>query len=337
MIILPVLAGILSMANLTALSSTEPAGKPAAATTGATTRPAAPPKIEDLKAAMEKVHPLHKKLGKPRKGDWLDRFPDEPGQTFAEYLACKPVTLQGDRNVIYVQPLGDFTKTQRKIVELAADFMGRYFNAPVKVQSDIPLERIPARARRTHPTWGDKQVLTTYVLDELLKPALPKDAAASIAFTSSDLWPGAGWNFVFGQASLRDRVGVWSIYRNGDPDKGEDDFRLCLLRTVKTATHETGHMFSMLHCIAYECNMCGSNHREEADRRPLALCPECMAKVCWATGADPVERSKRLADFCKAAGLKEQQEFYEKQLQALGGKTATATQPSRSVGTPADR
>ena len=44
-----------------------------------------------------------------------------------------------------------------------------------------------------------------------------------------------------------------------------------------TATHETGHMFSMLHCTAYECCMCGSNHREESDRRPVYLCPECTA------------------------------------------------------------
>ncbi len=58
-------------------------------------------------------------------------------------------------------------------------------------------------------------------------------------------------------------MGVWSIYRNGDPRQGDDAFRLCLRRTIKTATHETGHMFSMYHCTLFECNMCGSNHRVE--------------------------------------------------------------------------
>ena len=38
---------------------------------------------------------------------------------------------------------------------------------------------------------------------------LPKDAFAFVAFTSSDLWPGEGWNFVFGQASMEGRIGVW--------------------------------------------------------------------------------------------------------------------------------
>lgn len=275
-----------------------------------------PPAVGQLQAKMERLVPLHTLLGQPRPGDWLVAHP-EPGQTFAEYLASKPNTPQGKRNVIYIQPVGDFTDTQRKIVTRTADFMGRYFNRTVNVQKDLPLSVIPDKARRKHPSWGMDQILTTYVLDEVLKPRLPDDAAASIAFTASDLWPGEGWNFVFGQASLRDRVGVWSIYRNGDPNADAGAFRLCLRRTLKTATHETGHMFSIQHCTKYECNMCGSNNREESDRRPLEVCPECMAKICWATGADPAGRFRKLAEFCREQGLQAEQEFYEKSLAAL--------------------
>ena len=275
-----------------------------------------PADVTRLKVVMEKVAPLHTPLGKPQPGDWLIDHP-EPGQTFAEYLASKPVTPQGKRSVIYVQPLGDFTETQRKIVTLTADFMSRTFNRPVKVQKDLPLSLIPDKAKRKHPTWGMDQILSTYVLDEVLKPRLPDDAAASIAFTASDLWPGEGWNFVFGQASLRDRVGVWSIHRNGEPEKSDDEFRVCLLRTLKTATHETGHMFSIAHCTKYECNMCGSNNRDEADRQPLEVCPECLAKICWATQADPATRFRKLAEFCKDNGLKPEQDFYEKSLAKL--------------------
>ncbi len=275
-----------------------------------------PVSVPKLKLIMEKLRPLHTRLGKPKPGDWLASH-KEPGQTFEQYLRCRPVTPQGKRRIIYVQPLGDFTKTQRKIVTLSADFMSRYFNRPVKISETLPLSIVPAKARRTHPQWGDKQILSTYVLDQVLKPRLPDDAAAYIAFTPSDLWPGRGWNFVFGQAALRERVGVWSIYRNGDPDKSDESFRLCLLRTMKTATHETGHMFSMMHCTMYECNMCGSNHRRESDRRPIALCPECMAKVCWATKTDPVGRFKKLSGFCKKQGLKQEAAFYTKSMKAL--------------------
>jgi len=119
---------------------------------------------------------------------------------------------------------------------------------------------------------------------------------------------------------LVDRVGVWSFNRNGDPSDGEEAFRLCLLRTLKTATHETGHIFSMSHCILYECNMCGSNNLSEADRHPLELCPHCLAKLIQATGADPEKRFEKLIEFYKANGFKDDQAFCEKSLEALTEK-----------------
>lgn len=265
---------------------------------------------------IARLEPLHKRLGKPQPGEWLAEH-KEDGQTFDQYVSCGPVIPNGKRTVIYVQPLGKFTDTQREIVKLTADFLGRYYQRPVKIRDDLPLSIIPAKARRKHPSWGMDQILSTYVLDDVLAPRLPDDAAAYIAFTASDLWPGKGWNFVFGQASLRERVGVWSIYRNGEPDEGEEEFRLCLRRTLKTATHETGHMFSMQHCTKYECNLCGSNHREESDRQPLEVCPECVAKICWATGCDPVKRFEDLAEFCKEQKLETEAEFYERSMEAV--------------------
>jgi len=108
---------------------------------------------------------------------------------------------------------------------------------------------------------------------------------------------------------------------------GEDAFRLCLLRTLKTATHETGHMFSMHHCTAYECNMCGSNHREESDRRPLWCCPQCAAKTCWATRTDMAPRYLKLLAFARANALTAEAEFFAKSIRALGGNVPPATQP----------
>jgi archaemetzincin len=69
-------------------------------------------------------------------------------------------------------------------------------------------------------------------------------------------------------------------------------------------------MFSIQHCTAYECNMCGSNHRAESDRHPLYLCPECHAKVCWATNAEPVARLRRLAEFCRQHGLEQERAYF---------------------------
>lgn len=265
---------------------------------------------------IETLRPLHKPMGKPQPGDWLTQH-KERGQTFLDYVRSEPMRPIGKRNTIYIQPLGEFTKTQRKIIDLTAQFMSDYFMTPVQVSEDLPLKIIPASAMRVHPQWGDAQILSTHVLDQVLKPRLPEDAAAYIAFTASDLWPGEGWNFVFGQASLRDRVGVWSIYRNGNPDASEKDFALCLRRTLQTATHETGHMFSIPHCIAFECNMCGSNNRKESDRRPLWLCPQCVSKVNWAARSDAVTRYEKLKVFCGKNGMKDEEAFYEKSIAAL--------------------
>lgn len=270
----------------------------------------------DLPPKFRQLLPLHVKLGKPRPGEWLDKHP-EPGQDYREYIASRPVRPTRQRGVIYVQPLGEFNATERKIITLTAEYMQIYFGLPVRIKKDMSLSVIPTKARRVHPTWGDKQILSTYVLSDVLRPRLPKDAVAYIAFTTSDLWPGEGWNFVFGMASLAERVGVWSIYRNGDPDASADAFRLCLRRTIKTATHETGHMFSIPHCTFYECNMCGSNHRAESDRHPLWLCPVCLAKLCWATKVEPQKRYEKLAAFCKEHGLEREREFYQKSLSAL--------------------
>ena len=121
-----------------------------------------------------------------------------------------------------------------------------------------------------------------------------EDAVAVLALTTADLWPGHNWNFVFGQASLGERVGVWSIYRLGDP---RTEPATCLLRTLKVAAHETGHMMGIPHCTAYDCGMNGSNHIKENDERPLWFCPEDEMKVWWACRVDPKARYASLVEF----------------------------------------
>ena len=97
------------------------------------------------------------------------------------------------------------------------DLLALWFGTPVKVLPDIEASSIPPRAKRVHPQWKDRQLLVDYLLYEAIRPRRPEDAVAVLGLTTTDLWPGEGWNFVFGQASLRDRIGVWSLYRFGDP------------------------------------------------------------------------------------------------------------------------
>jgi archaemetzincin len=248
-------------------------------------------------------------------GDWLAEHPEQ-GQTFAEYQDARPVRKSKKLNTIYLCFIGELSEAQRRILALARDYLTLFFDCPVKVNRQVGLASIPARARRTHPSRGDPQVLTGYVLHEVLGPERPADALAYLALTASDLWPGEGWNFVFGQADLRQRTGAWSIYRNGDPGK---DFTRCLRRALGTASHETGHILGMAHCIAYLCLMNGSNHQEEKDRRPMHLCPVCLRKLCWNLRFEPVPYLTKLNTFSQQHGLDVESGWYEKAIAALAG------------------
>src|SRR5262249_51405827 len=174
-----------------------------------------------------------------------------------------------------------------------------------------------AEARRRPPRPGTEQLLTTSLLNGVLRPDRPDDALAYLAFTAGDLWPGMGWNFVFGQASLRERTGVWSLHRHGDPAGGPEAFRLCLRRTLATASHETGHILTMQHCTAFACNMNGSNSLEEADRQPLHPCPVCLRNLCWNLQVEPAEHCRRLRDFCREHGLADDADWFGRAAELL--------------------
>lgn len=309
---LPLLLTLLALAVLYACRG---GGAPPA---GPTLPPAdEPSEVTRLHRLALRLRPLQEPLPAPQPGDWLAEH-EERGQTFARWLEDEPVTARGGRRKLYVQPLGDMTPAQGRIVALATRFLGIYFQLPTVLLEPLPEQVIPPDRQRRHPALGNRQLNSVYILDEVLRPRVPPDAAALIAFTAIDLYPKESWNFVFGQASLRHRVGVWSIQRKGDPTRGVEGFRQVLRRTLRTATHETGHMFSMRHCTAYRCNLCGSNSLEESDRHPLELCSECLPKLLYATRAEPRRRYRELIDFCREQGLDAEERAFAASLAAVG-------------------
>lgn len=275
--------------------------------------------VSNLPTLYAKLLPLHETLPPPKPGDWLAEH-KEPGQTLAEYRKTKYVKAVPGRKTIYIQVLGEMTEEQEEIIGITKEYLEIYFGLPVKMLPPVAVKNFPKNAQRIHPSWGDHQLLTSYILEKVLQPKLPKDAAAMIAFTAHDLYPGEGWNFVFGYAAYQARVGVWSIYRNGDPAESEEAYALCLKRTLRLATHETLHMFSMLHCTKYRCNLNGVNHMQEADATPLWICPECLGKLKLATDVDLKKRWAALIAFHEKHGFTEETEFYEAEKAAFEGR-----------------
>lgn len=250
---------------------------------------------EKLPPDFEVLNAFAVRKKKPGPHDWLAQH-REDGQSYAEWQSVEHVRVTPERRYIYLQPLGSFSPAQQKVVDETADYVERYFGVPVRMKEPLPMSLVPAWAKRSNPNEGQRQLLTQWVLSELVQRR-PDDALAYIALTPVDLYPEESWNFVYGQATLQHRVGVWSMWRFGDPAKSDKAFGETLHRTISTSVHELGHMLTIAHCIAWECVMNGINHDEEAMAAPLEPCPADLAKLCEATDCDLQERYDALIEF----------------------------------------
>jgi archaemetzincin len=256
---------------------------------------------------------------KPRPGDWLARF-HETGITFDEYVAMRPTGVIGDRKVIVLQPLGSFTKEQLTGLLLLADYAEAFFYQPVRVGRVTALPKRGQRLRReAGRTWLQRHTGT--ILEALETSMLSPDAICVLGITMDDLYPEESWNYVFGEATLEKRVGVYSLARYqarfwGEPETN-DSRRLLTLRSFKVLAHEAGHMFSLPHCRRYECLMNGSNSLDEMDRAPVEPCPVCLKMLEYNLRFDVRARYRRLALVFERAGLVEQRNWVEARLRRI--------------------
>ena len=254
----------------------------------------------------------------PSPSDWL-AVHREPGQTFDDFRRSQPNRPDTRRRIIYLQPVGDFRAQQSPSLEMLRQYAADFFQMEVKALAPISISASGVTSR-TNSMTGRRQVLTGGVL-HWLQGRLPGDAFCLLGITMEDLYPEPSWNFVFGQASLNERVGVYSFARYdpafyGEP-RGKDYPALLLRRSMKVLTHETGHMFGLTHCVYFNCVMNGSNHLQESDRRPLHLCPVCLRKLQFSAGFDVVKRYEALAQFDRQAGLEDEAAWVDRRLEKI--------------------
>jgi archaemetzincin len=299
-----------------------------------------PPSAAERLAAIGPTHDLPDVLRKafepgddfepipaPGPHDWLANHP-EPGQTFEEFVRSKANQPGKNRHKIYLLPLGEFPEDRSPRVARLKEYAAAYFSMAVEVlpSADLASSNLTTRTNRMTRR---RQVLTGDIL-RLLKAKLPPDAFCLLGITMEDLYPDPSWNFVFGEASLRDRVGVYSFARY-DPafygdDRGGDYQEVLLRRSAKVLVHETGHMFGLQHCVFFRCVMDGSNHLQESDSRPMHLCPVCLRKLQRSIGFDVVKRYEDLSGFYTEAGWTKEASWVSHRVRWILGDSSQRSQ-----------
>jgi archaemetzincin len=274
-----------------------------------------------LRRAFSADAPEFEPIPKPGANDWLAVHP-EPGQTFDQFKASRPNRPTDLRKVIYLQPLDEFPADRSPSIEKLRDFAAAFFAMEIRTLPPVSLDTAKFTARH-NPNTGNLQILTGDVLD-FLKARVPADAFCVLAITMQDLYPELSWNFVFGQASLRERVGVYSFARY-DPafyvePRSAGYETLLLRRSCKVLAHESGHMFGLAHCMFFNCLMNGSNHLAESDRRPLHLCPVCLRKLQWSIGFDVLQRYRALERLTRADGFTDEADWFNRRIEFLRGE-----------------
>ena len=261
--------------------------------------------------------PIHQ----PGPQDWLSVHP-ESKQTFEQYLKHGFIQPDGQRHTIYFQPIGNFPKDRSPSLKALKEFATAYFSLKVKILPALSVEE-QKLTNRINPYTKKRQILTHDIL-KLLRNHLPQDAFCILGITMEDLYPDPNWNFVFGMASIYQRVGVFSFVRYDPCFYGEKRTKrykeILLRRSCKVLAHETAHMFGVLHCLFFQCIMGGSNHLQEADLRPIHLCPVCLRKLHHNIGFDVVKRYNKLLHFYKRYGFIAEAEWVEKRLNYIVGK-----------------
>jgi archaemetzincin len=255
---------------------------------------------------MKSAASVFPKKETPKPGDWMYEH-KEKVQSIDEFRKKYSWNVKDKRRKLYVQPLQLGDGLELVNVKVLGAFLKCFFfgletcvlpelvidglddpNRPLVVPG-FKDHQISHRSRfdSVQLLTGDVMALMKKVKDGL------DDARCVVAVTAVDVYPEEAWNFVFGQASLKNGVGVFSFARYASKDK-----LLELTRCLKTMVHETAHMLGIHHCQKFKCIMNGANSLAETDDQPIHMCAECLEKLVVAQpGLNLADRYRRLIIF----------------------------------------
>lgn len=252
---------------------------------------------------------LYDTLSTPQPGEWLYEQ-QEFGQSLGEFRDETPIDSSNADATFYILPIDIMHEEEFSLIADVATYLTTIFGYEVTVMPSMTAQLFPPHYFR------DEQLNSQLLLDEIIRPLLEQDALGLMGITQRDIYPGDGWNFVFGQANTKEKIGITSFARYGDYDT-DSARQLVLNRLIKTTTHEFLHMLGLQHCIQYACVLNGSNSLEESDKKPSIICPECLAKLDIIFPAFTEKYFPASLQFYQKYQFNEEQEFCERVINEL--------------------
>jgi archaemetzincin len=262
---------------------------------------------------------------------------------FTEIWGKQPANM-----VLNLTQLGDFSKTDLKVIQIVSEFLKVFHGIEVKIHSQRSIEGIKEAYIKgikdsedrekeeesfetTMPRiWHGKRQYKTEDLLTMLGKVVKREIAKSdptkkhhlMAFTNEDIFTD-NTNYTFGMAYLGGGLGLFSINRFGDPEKSPEDFRKVLELTMKIAAHEFGHMRGLSHCTDYDCNIGGYWYLPELAERTFLYCSEDSAKICLLTNTPMEKYYKNLLEFFQNFKAKFGVDIdFSKEIRVLEGRIA---------------
>jgi len=252
---------------------------------------------------------LYDTLSTPQPGEWLYEQ-QEFGQSLDEFRDETPIDSNNADATFYILPIDISHEEEFSLIADVATYLTTIFGYEVTVMPSMTAQLFPPHYFR------DEQLNSQLLLDEIIRPLLEQDALGLMGITQRDIYPGDGWNFVFGQANTKEKIGITSFARYGDYNT-DSTRRLVLNRLIKTTTHEFLHMLGLQHCIQFACVLNGSNSLDESDKKPSIICPECLAKLDIIFPAFTEKYFPASLKFYKKYQFNEEQEFCERVINEL--------------------
>ncbi|XP_039085693.1 archaemetzincin-2 isoform X3 [Hyaena hyaena] len=168
-----------------------------------------------LNEAFKPDHDLFGPITLHSQSDWIISHPEAP-QDFEQFFSDPYRKAPSpEKRSIYIQCIGSLGNT-RIISEEYIKWLKGYCEAffyglTVKLLEPVPVSATRCSFRVNENT-KNLQIHAGHILT-FLKKQKPGDAFCIVGITMIDLYPRDSWNFVFGQASLTDGVGIFSFAR----------------------------------------------------------------------------------------------------------------------------